>query len=488
MTLQTPLEGLVIYRPSDRTRMVIALAELRQEWQQAANGAQLATGRIQTRHKGDFRAAREKADSVIERGFCRHCGAWRGTFGLEPTYQLYIAHAVEVFRAVHRVLRPDGTLWLNMGDSYASAASGASAYDPMRASTLQGGKETGRNAHYDTKIVNRLAGLKPKNICGIPWRLAFALQDDGWYLRQDIIWAKPSPMPESVTDRCSKAHEYLFLFAKRPRYFFDAEAIKEPQSEGTHERFGKNPRPSTRQKLAESGNGIKNNNSFDAAMVTMIQSDGHRNKRSVWTIASEAFPEAHFATFPPGLVEPCVKAGTSKRGCCAKCGAPWARVIEQIPGRGCYHDHSQDLSAGMSQPKPNALDGRQYYENHGSPKTFGWYPTCKCDGAEPLPKYPKRPKDESQLPEWRAQCAIVTAQRKQLCDSIAHISTPPCTVLDPFGGSGTTAMVADRLQRNAVLIDRSPKYIAMAERRVRDDLPLFAQIEAQAMQDEVNLI
>jgi DNA modification methylase len=280
-----------------------------------------------------------------------------GQIGLEPTYEAFIAEMVAVFREVRRVLRKDGTLWLNLGDSYVSGGG-----------TGHQGKHGERYNRTHTqrallKAVPVSSGLKPKDLCGIPWRVAFALQSDGWWLRQDIIWSKPNPMPESVTDRCTKAHEYVFLLSKADRYYYDAEAIREPQSEWTHERFGKDPRPSTKRKLAEAGSGTKNNSSFDAAMVTMIQPDSKRNKRSVWEVSTAPFAGAHFAIFPPALIEPCIKAG------------------------------------------------------------------CPKDG----------------------------------------------TVLDPFGGVGTTGLVADRLQRNAILIELNPNYAKMAKRRMFDDAPLFVE-------------
>lgn len=254
--------------------------------------------------------------------FCA-CGAWRGHLGLEPTPDLYVEHLVEVFRELRRVLAGDGTLWLNLGDCYATDAPGASY-------GWTNGKESQRDKETKKAYAHVRTGLPAKNLVGIPWRVAFALQADGWWLRSDIVWAKPNPMPESVTDRPTKAHEYLFLLTKAERYYYDAEAIKERASEGTHERrakyaSGKKPvagwatgsgdhsargharaKGGTR-KLADEGSGIKNNQSFDAAMAVMPE---WRNKRSVWTIVTEAFPEAHFATFPQALVEPCILAGS----------------------------------------------------------------------------------------------------------------------------------------------------------------------------------
>jgi site-specific DNA-methyltransferase (adenine-specific) len=221
-----------------------------------------------------------------------------GQIGLEPTPQEYVAKMVDVFREVWRVLRSDGTCWVNLGDSYTSGGRGgngsfADERPGWRGMPSEFGKKRG------------IPGLKSKDLVGIPWRVAFALQADGWYLRSDIIWHKPNPMPESVTDRPTKAHEYLFLLSKSERYYYDAEVIKEEVTGGAHSRGnGVNP------KCAEMGTGIKQNSSFSAAVADLVSS---RNKRSVWTIPTQPFPEAHFATYPEKLVEPCILAG-SKEG------------------------------------------------------------------------------------------------------------------------------------------------------------------------------
>jgi DNA modification methylase len=220
-----------------------------------------------------------------------------GQLGLEPTPEAYVESMVAVFREVKRVLRSDGTVWLNLGDSYA------------------GGTQTGRNdggrpekgkgwAEYDIQRtkVERRDGLKPKDLVGIPWRVAFALQADGWYLRSDIIWSKPNPMPESVTDRPTKAHEYLFLLSKSPRYYYDADAVREAASQpfGTPEWTG----DQVKNRAVRGDRGYLGSN----------QGLPYRNLRSVWTIATQPYPGAHFATFPRALVEPCIKAGSPEGG------------------------------------------------------------------------------------------------------------------------------------------------------------------------------
>ena len=222
-----------------------------------------------------------------------------GQLGLEPTPEEYVANTVAVFREVWRVLRDDGTLWLNLGDSYARQAGDDSTKNVDSGLGRTG--RTGKAATLFKKGCNTPPpGLKPKDLVGIPWRVAFALQADGWYLRQDIIWHKPNPMPESVTDRCTKAHEYIFLLTKQPKYYYDNEAVKEA---GNYE-------PATRDKSAE---GYTADYAFGDRFSSGARQygvAGKRNKRSVWTVTTKPFKGAHFATFPPDLIEPCVLAGS----------------------------------------------------------------------------------------------------------------------------------------------------------------------------------
>ena len=214
-----------------------------------------------------------------------------GQIGMEKTPEEYIATMVAVFAHVRRLLSPDGTLWINLGDSYSHGGHGARDRDrwPKQA----------RNDHHPVHGKTE-TGLKPKNLVGIPWRVALALQADGWYLRSDIIWHKPNAMPEpAMTNRPTKAHEYIFLLSRSPKYYYDADAIKERASADTH------------AKCAEPGKGIKQNTSFAAAVKDAVE---FRNKRSVWTVATQPYPEAHFATFPEDLVRPCILAGCSQGG------------------------------------------------------------------------------------------------------------------------------------------------------------------------------
>lgn len=258
-----------------------------------------------------------------------------GQLGLEPTPDEFVAAMVEVFREVRRVLRDDGTLWLNLGDSYSSSPPGNKTKGVSAKSGLNGvNGESGRyreslaSGHATKRDTSRIPGIKPKDLIGIPWRVAFALQADGWYLRQDIIWHKPNPMPESVTDRCTKAHEYIFLFAKSERYYFDADAIKE-QAVSNH----------------ASGNGFKGRQggaihmpmSGGAGTADQWLPGGMRNRRSVWTVSTKPFKGAHFATFPPDLIEPCVLAGCPVDGTVLDpfFGAGTTGLVAQKHGRNC---------------------------------------------------------------------------------------------------------------------------------------------------------
>ena len=223
-----------------------------------------------------------------------------GQIGLEQTPEEYIAAMVEVFRCVRDVLADDGTLWLNIGDSYAATTRNLGRNDAGRNFTGGGGnKEGSGNPGRQGSARANMSGLKPKDLIGIPWMLAFALRADGWYLRQDIIWHKPNPMPESVRDRCTKAHEYVFLLSKSPRYFMDPEGLKEPATGRAPGNIG--------HKYAQEGVYATQN---PQARLAACGARETRNRRSVWTVATRPYKGAHFATFPPALIEPCILAGS----------------------------------------------------------------------------------------------------------------------------------------------------------------------------------
>jgi DNA modification methylase len=221
-----------------------------------------------------------------------------GQIGLEQTPDAYVAAMVDVFREVRRVLRDDGTCWVNLGDSYASGATGRNDAERETPGGRGGSFRGGARLALDID-----SGTKPKDLVGIPWLVAFALRADGWYLRQDIIWAKPNPMPESVTDRCTKSHEYLFLLAKQPRYYYDAAAIAEESEYPEDNRKARQAPADYAAMMGASGQLRAVINPANARTYPT------RNRRSVWNIATQPFPEAHFATFPEALVEPCIKAG-----------------------------------------------------------------------------------------------------------------------------------------------------------------------------------
>lgn len=241
-----------------------------------------------------------------------------GQIGLEPTPDEFVESLVRVFREVKRVLRDDGTVWLNLGDSYAGSGKGRGKDGKVHSSTIEKQTKQGTSkgttiGELPTAIVPE--GQKPKDLIGIPWRVAFALQQDGWYLRQDIIWNKPNPMPESVKDRCTKAHEYIFLLSKSQRYYFDYESIREPaaydgrkdeQLKGSNKYSDANIMPNgSPNSLAASGH---------ARWTKDENGNRVRNKRSVWTVSPKPYKGAHFATFPPDLIEPCILAGCPKDG------------------------------------------------------------------------------------------------------------------------------------------------------------------------------
>lgn len=269
---------------------------------------------------------------------CCKCGARRidAQLGLEPTPELYVEHLVAVFREVKRVLRDDGTLWLNLGDSYASIGRSGRKESPGVGAKQEMGKvardlvwHAGDGSKFQWTLPG---GQKPKDLVGIPWRVAFALQADGWWLRQDIIWAKPNPMPESVRDRCTKAHEYVFLLTKSARYYYDAEAAAEPVADSTLERLGqatletqvgsfripgKTNGPMKAVPPRFGGNKYGDNPSEEYRTKSGNEyalTTGKRNRRSVWTVATQPYSGAHFATMPSKLVEPCVLAGCPAGG------------------------------------------------------------------------------------------------------------------------------------------------------------------------------
>ncbi|MFV0240748.1 MAG: DNA-methyltransferase [Lacrimispora sphenoides] len=243
-----------------------------------------------------------------------------GQIGMEETPESYIERLTSVFREVRRVLKDDGTLWVNIGDSYSGSGKGGGS-----------GKQLTNKGSTTGEMLKGIVpeGLKPKDLIGIPWMLAFALRADGWYLRQDIIWHKPNPMPESVTDRCTKSHEYIFLLSKSPKYYYDAEAIAEDVTESTTKRLSQNIQEQKGSTLPGKTNGNMKAKAprfgkkkytedpetfFRTKSGNAYEYSPKRNKRDVWTVTTKSYKGAHFATFPQDLIEPCILAGCPKDG------------------------------------------------------------------------------------------------------------------------------------------------------------------------------
>ena len=352
------------------------------------------------------------------RDLCGKCGARRidNQIGLETTPAQYVARLVDVFEEVRRVLRPDGTLWLNLGDSYASGK--GTCYNPGGgAGSFVQDKER-YPLDRGSVISLRENGLKPKDLVGIPWRVAFALQDAGWWLRAEIIWAKKAPMPESVQDRPTRSHEHIFLLTKAARYFYDAEAVREAMVKGA-----------AGSTFVDGKTGV--NGQGRQSQAERTDNGAGSNQRDVWLLGPEPYPDAHFATFPTEIPRRAILAGTSERGCCPACGAPWRRVVK---GSGTG---PQRKGRKNEQVRLTRFAGAEWekWKAENPNVTTGWQPTCTCDASEPV----------------------------------------PCTVLDPFGGSGTTAAVAIEQGRNAIICELNPTYVGLARRRIRVVAPLLSE-------------
>jgi DNA modification methylase len=335
-----------------------------------------------------------------------------GQIGLEASLDEYLTRIVEVFREVRRVLRPDGTLWLNIGDSYAGAGKGGGG--SYEEDGLLHSHGTGRRVPD---------GMKPKDLMGVPWRVAFALQADGWYLRSDIIWHKPNAMPESAGDRPTTSHEYLFLLSKQGRYFYDAAAIREensPTSSGNRNAFR--------------GTGVyTHGQSFDngnTAAPNVLNGLSHewtgRNKRTVWSIATRPFRGgAHFATMPPALVEPCILAGTAPRTC-EQCGTCWRRMRESTE------------QVNQRKPAHVPVDGAT------QTSSTRWVPTMLDTDI------------------WKPDCT---------CSK--NTGAGRSIILDPFMGAGTVALVALQQSRNYLGIEINPEYVQLAQERIAEVQPVL---------------
>jgi len=429
-------------------------------------------------------------------GDCYRCGATRidRQIGLEATAEEHIAVLVDVFREVKRILRHDGVLWLNYGDTYASTANGRSAADTKAAGNDD---RTFRDKPFSTAGA---FGAKPKDLLMMPARVAMALQADGWYLRAMLPWVKRSAMPESAKDRPTSAVEHVFLLTKSARYFYDHVAVRSPlatasvarisqasfdtqtggpkdphsgnrsarnalenlarrkpagwdTAPGAHDTVRHN-RPDKQRGHASPHAGF--NDRWDRMGRKEQQADGRNFRNSdlfyqsleapfglisdadgeplALDVPPQPFPGAHFATFPERLVEPLILAGTSAKGACAKCGAPWRRETRTTrtrdgePLQGSWHGSSTDGT-----PQRIGATGVGHWRDISETITLGWRPSCECGAG-----------------------------------------VRPCVCLDPFGGSGTVGLVADRLGRDAILVELSDDYANMAESRITADAPLLA--------------
>jgi len=391
---------------------------------------------------------------------CPKCGAWKGSYGLEPAPEMYVEHTVEILREIRRVLKDDGVVFWNIGDSYAGSGMGDLSSE-KQASNKGSGTVKGRGGYVPP-------GLKAKDLMMIPFRVALAAQADGWYVRDDIIWAKPNAMPSSVRDRTTTAHEHIFLFTKKKKYFYDQDAIREPCASDGGSSFGKVMRKkeakeanaqarrierSDRERYIEQGRNMRSVWGVPDELLNQFlewyeEQDEH--VKSLWTMRLQPYPEAHFAVFPEELPKRCILAGTSAKGNCPKCGKPWVRRVEKTEddeawkkkcgadSKGDYRGQSkkwlkQDalgkatytgFNARWKAKQQNASDVKRNILKGMKKKTFTWVPSCKCNE-----------------------------------DAV------PAVVLDPFAGSGTTLKVARDLGRHAIGIDISEEYRKLAMKR-----------------------
>lgn len=423
---------------------------------------------------GDENAERIKAARWQQDVRCKHCGAWHGNLGQEPEVDMFVDHLVEVFREMKRILRKDGVCWVNLGDTFNSTPSG-----------FRGGYRRAVRGSESMRGRKRSTIIQKQNLCGVPWRFALAMQADGWHLKRDIVWEKQTPMPESVNgvrwekckvkvkipkrgkekyrngtfahkpqndhdgkdfkraeyedcpgcEKClpngglvlrrgswrpSTSHEYIFMFTKSEKYFCDAEAVREPLS----------PKTLTVKTAPRKGNGT--DSAGERFNLWREQSGNGRrsnlagaNMKSVLRFSVENLNDEHYAAFPSSLPAKFIKASTSDKGCCAKCGAQIARIVEIAGGtKGhAWHDHKDDNIVGMRDTGRRAANG---YETDYRRETIGWKPTCNCEEFEVV----------------------------------------PCRVFDPFMGSGRTAVAAIKLGRNWAGLDLSMKYCRLAQRQL----------------------
>jgi DNA modification methylase len=387
--------------------------------------------------------------------------------GLESTLELWVARLVSIFQEVRRVLHPSGTLWLNCGDAYAGSTCGGptgkssldgsvssheQAKEAKRIAASNDGPRIGSGSSFRRDRAPRLdvkhksaSGLKEKNLMGLAWRLALALQDDGWILRSEITWIKKSPMPESVLDRPTNATEKVFLMAKEGNYYYDSFAVREKQTGNAHPR-GDGLTPKT---APESDRLVKAKESFHSSTSQWAESpDGQRNMRNYWILGTEPYPGEHYAVFPTALPRRCILAGTSAKGVCPRCLAPWERIIEEGPPDEEWRKRSGADSTGGyfgqstknhdAHGIQNASDvKRRILEGMVTKRTIGWQPTCEC------------------------------------ANDLGPLQPIPATVLDCFAGTFTTCEVAMELGRSSIGIELSEAYCREGRERLAGVTPGF---------------
>ena len=408
------------------------------------------SGRGDAQKSGKYSTQEPVPDMILSDHTCSLCGAWKGAYGLEPTPEMYIEHTIQILREIRRVLRKDGVVFWNIGDSYAGSGGanenkerGGVVKNPNRKpqSAITGmepvtWEENGKPKKKGMTRIGAVKGLKPKDLCLIPFRVAIAAQEDGWWVRSVIIWSKPNPMPESVTDRPTNSHEYVLMLTKSARYYWDADAVRMSIAEST---IGRGPvdfggaKGREYQPTSDDPNYRGGSEQWGR---TYKYNGGGRNIRSVWDFPTQPYPEAHFAVFPEKLPEICIKAATPEVGCCNKCGAPWERILDKKPSD--FNIRVRDAKAGRVTPeegyKATQEEIDNYPGNHPDPgyrQTIGWQPTCKCNNV--------------------SNCS-------------------PSLVLDPFAGAGTTLWVAKKLNRRAVGYEISEEYCQLAVDRCRQQV------------------
>lgn len=400
----------------------VNIKQYKDSWRRGESAAQHYSSKKESRSTEETRDGRWTYTE-----YCEACGAWRGELAQEPSPALYIAHLVQVFSEVWRVLRPDGTLWVNIGDAHYNYRPGK--HDDARAQGYN--RQSNGNARgipsFTPKRGYKIDGLKEKDLIGLPWLLAFAMRDAGWYWRSEIHWHKPNPLSESVEDRPTKCHEAILLFTKSQNYYYDKWAITEPPTGNAHPRFGKNGVGNGRKTLSVES---RNNDSFRAATVATL-SPGGRNKRTIWTINVQGYPEDHFAAYPEELPEIPIKAGSSEVGCCRQCGAPWRRIVLKaeapVYDNESLEDRWRRAAAIRSIDIDNAITGESI--------TLGWRRGCDCYAGAPV----------------------------------------PCEVLDPFTGRGTTGVVAVRYGRNFIGAELQGNYVPMIRQNINQEAPLWVK-------------